>query len=113
MAVEESEYGGEERLWRRRAAMEEKSGYGGEEWLWRRRAAMEEKSGYRGEEGLWRRRAAMENVETIRPGDGRSMNLKKPRRLLPMSIAKPAVDSFSRHSCKMILYTFDKHSRMD
>ena len=94
MAVEESKYGGEKRLLRRRAAIEEKSGYGGEE-------------------RLWRRRAAMENLETRGPGDGRSMKLKKPRQLLPMSIAKPAVDSFSRHSCKMILYTFDKHSRMD
>ena len=108
---EESKYGGGEWLWRR--AVVEENGCGGAERLWRSRAAIEEKSGYGGEERLWRSRAAMENVETRGPGDGRSIKLKKPRRLLPMSIAKPAVDSFSRHSCKMILYTFDKHSRKD
>ena len=51
----------------------------------------------------------MENVETRGPGDGWSVKLKKPRQFPP----KPAVDSFSCHSCKMILYTFDKCSRME
>ena len=30
----------------------------------------------------------MENVETRGPGDGQSMKLKKPRRLLPMSLER-------------------------